>query len=96
MIGLKNINRVCLRSTATSGGDDMAKALINTNLSAGTVTRVPTVLTTPPYSIMLVDSTGEILNVPEVKAVVVFANGVYNVDIYSTDALTGINIFILY
>ncbi len=96
MIGLKNINRVCLRSTTIPGGDDMAKALITKDLAAGSVTRVPTTLTMPPYSVMILDSTGEIINPPEVKATIVFDSGVYNIDIYSTDALTGVNIFILY
>ena len=96
MIGLKNINRVCLRSTATPGGDDMAKALINTDLAAGGPWRVPTVLTTPPYSVMILDAAGDIINPPQIKATIVFASGVYNIDIYSTDVQPGVTIYIIY
>ena len=74
----------------------MAKSLITTNLTGGSVTRIPTVLTTPPYSVMILDSGGEIINPPGVKATIVFDSGVYNIDIYSVDALTDITIYILY
>lgn len=97
IIGIRNINRVNLRLLTTSTGeDDMAKYSATTSLTAGAVTRVVTTITQEPYSIMITDSTGNIMNPPIVTAQIVFSGGVYNLDIYSTDALTNVNVKILY
>lgn len=92
--GVRNINRVNLRLT-TSTGDDMAKYSTTASLSAGSVTRVPTTLTTIPYSLLILDSSGNVLNPPQVTAQVLFASGIYNIDIYSTDAVS-ITLYITY
>lgn len=74
----------------------MAKYSTTANLTAGAVTRITTTLTLEPYSIMVTDSSGNIINPPAITAQIVYSGGVYNIDIYSEDALTNVIIKILY
>lgn len=94
IIGIKNLNRVSLRATTIL--DDMAKYSTTANLSAGEVTRVATTITTEPYSLLILESDGTVINPPAIDAQFVFDAGVWNLDIYSVDALTDVKIKITY
>lgn len=64
------------------------------NLDAGIVTRIVTTLTTKPYSVLILDSAGNFLDA--VTRQLSLVGGVYVLDIYSTDALSDVEIRILY
>jgi hypothetical protein len=95
IIGVKNLNRVSLRASAILD-DDMAKYSTTKNLTAGAITRVVTTITTEPYSLLIQDSEGVVIDPPAVYAQFVFDGGVWNLDLYSVEALTGVKIKITY
>lgn len=72
------------------------KKLITASLSAGAETDVTlTGVTTEPYSVLIFDSSG--LNITDaVKDSTALSGGVYHTWIYSTDALTGVKIKVLW
>lgn len=95
VIGVKNINRVSLRLPLSDGDESMGKYSQTFNLSAG-VTTVTTSLISEPYSIMIKDSSGNIINPPEIKIRLYQSGGVYYMEIYSADSISNVNIKILY
>lgn len=81
--------------TAVEEGTSVSKYFSTVDLAAGVVTRKVTTVTSEPYSIMLTDSSDNVITSDVVISLVVVAN-FYNLDIYSQEALTGVKIKILY
>ena len=85
-------------SLGSSPGDSIKYSKLAT-LSAGSVTRVTTTLTTKPYSIMILDTSGNVitstLGGPINGIQVSLVGGVYVLDIYSVDAID-VEILIIY
>lgn len=94
IIGLRNLNRVNIRATTIL--DDMAKYSTTASLTAGVVTRITTTITTEPYSLLVQDSEGRVINPPAIDAQFILDGGVWNLDLYSVEALTDVKIKITY
>jgi hypothetical protein len=67
---------------------------VTVNLDAGVTTRIVTPITTKPYSVFILDSAGVFLD--SVRRQELLVGGVYVYDLYSTDALSDVEIRILY
>jgi len=93
---LQNLNvfRAVLAAVPIYTNEEM-KYLQTINLSAGVSTTVVTTLTTEPYNVFLLDAEGNDIS-SQVNISLALAGGVYEVYIYSTDALTGVKLKILY
>lgn len=63
------------------------------NLGAGVVTQLVTTVDAEPWSIFILDALG---NIPSLQVSIDLVGGFYVVDIYSTDALNGVKVKILY
>jgi N-acetylglucosamine-6-phosphate deacetylase len=81
---------------ASAGGGDAVKYEATIALDAGVVTRVTTTITTEPYSVMVLDSTGKIVGPHLIDIQLLEVGGVYVLDIYSADALSGLTLKIIY
>lgn len=76
--------------------EDMAKYSTTTNLLAGEVTRISTPITTEPYTLLIQDSEGRVINPPAVDAQFILDEGVYKLDVYSSELLEDVEIKITY
>lgn len=74
--------------------DDAMKYASTINLSAGINTVVTTTLTVVPYSVQLLDSSGN--DISGLLVSITLSGGVYVLTFYSVDALTGCKLYILY
>ena len=92
---LTSIGTAWVSAPINSGPYGIAKYSSTVNLIAGIVTSKTTTVDTEPYSIMLLDSADNLIT-DIVTISLVFIGGVYRLDIYSVDALTGVKIKILY
>lgn len=63
-------------------------------LSAGVDTPVTTTLTKIPYSVQLLDSSGN--DISRCLTAITLSSGVYVLTFYSVDALTGCTLYLLY
>lgn len=79
-----------------SGSGDANKYQQTINLGGGGVTRITTPITTEPYSVMLLDSTGKIIGPHLVDMQLSLVGGVYVLDIYSADVLLDLKLKITY
>lgn len=85
-----------LYAAIAAGGGDAVKYEATIALDAGVVTRITTTITTEPYSVMVLDSTGKIIGPHLIDIQLLESAGVYVLDIYSADALTGLTLKIIY
>lgn len=75
--------------------NDMKYPLETVNLSAGENTVVTTTLTNEPYSVELIDSSGNIIT-EGISKNIALSGGVYVVTLYSVDALSNVKLKIIY
>ena len=92
------LNTMFTEIYATLGGGvgDSLKYSKTFDLSAGVVTRVTTTLTTEPYSVMVLDSTGKIIGPHLIDIQILLVGGVYVLDIYSADLIENLKLKIIY
>ena len=74
--------------------EDM-KYLDTISLTAGAETDITTTLTTKPYNVQLLDSSGNVIE-STLQIRTELSGGVYHIYIYSVDALTDVGLYILY
>lgn len=86
---------VCRFKLHTGTTGEMKYPVQTVNLGAGVETDITTTLTRKPYNIELLDSSGNVIE-GTVTIRVALAGSVYHIYIYSTDALTGVELYILY
>lgn len=84
-----------LYDTIGSGGGTAGQYTQTTSLSAGVITRVTTTLETQPYSVMILDSLGNIIT-HTLKVQILLVGDVYVLDIYSSETLSNVKINIVY
>jgi uncharacterized protein (TIGR02145 family) len=75
--------------------DDEMKYLQTINLNAGVVTTIVTTVATEPYNVFLLDSSGNDIT-STVTISLAFVGAVYEVYIYSVDALSNVKLKIIY
>ena len=79
----------------SGGGGTAGQYTQTTTLSTGVVTRVTTTLTTQPYSVMILDSLGNIIT-HTLQVKILLVGDVYVLDIYSSETLSNVKINIVY
>lgn len=83
------------RITAASSGTIVAKYSGTVNLGANVTTQKITTVTTEPYSILILDALDNVIT-DTLQIALSIVGGFYALDIYSSDALNGVKIKILY
>jgi hypothetical protein len=75
--------------------DEMKYPISTINLSAGVERDVTTSLTAKPYNVQLLDSSGNVIE-STVDIRVALSGGVYHIYVTSSEALTNVELYILY
>ena len=95
VIGTLNVSYICDIEVKDIIDDEM-KYLQVINLGAGVDTDIVTPLTSEPYNLEFIDSTGKVITKDLGDPVLTLTGGVYHVSVYSTDVLTNVKLKIIY